>query len=215
MEPPTPSGTLKSSADFKESKPNRIKPSLSQLGLSEGMAAKENKELVAECMKLEPQGIGAKAVAGKPLPLKIALKFLDPILTLSAVVVPVKNLLGSARTVGDNKSHISSQRRNFNLNQYAALFSPAFSSVPKAIKESNGGLPTGILAPGVCKPALDSFLKDRVSGDAHGIKDFERFQRLIDLWRRGARIGPIAELSFGKTTPKAGNNAAKLAWDGL
>src|SRR5919197_1495268 len=136
MEPQTPSRPLKSSADFKESKPNGIEPSLSQLGVSEGVAAKENKKLITQCMKLQAQGIGAKAVAGKPLPLKIALKFLDPILTLAAVVVPVKDLPGCARAVGDNESHVSSQRRDFNLNQDAAFFSPALSSVPKAIEVS-------------------------------------------------------------------------------
>lgn len=215
MEPQTPNGTLKASADFKEFKPNRVEPSLGQLGLFEGVAAKESKELITECMKLEPQGIGAKAVAGKPLPLKIALKFLDPVLTLSAIVVPVKDLLGCARTVGDNESHVSSQRRDFNLNQDAALFSPAFSSMPKAIEASDGDLTARILVHGAFKPALGFLLKDRVSGNAHRVKDLERFQSLIDLWCSGARIGPIAELSFGKTTPKKGNNAAKLVWDSL
>lgn len=215
MKPETPSGTLKSSANFKEFKPNRIEASLSQLGLSEDVAAKENKELIAECMKLEPQGIGPKVVTGKPLSLKIALKFLDPVLTLSAVIVPVKDLLGFPRTVGDNKPHVSSQSGDFNLNHDAALFSPAFGSVPKAIEASDGGLAPRILAHSAFKPALGFFLKDPVGGNAHGIKDVERFQGLIDLWRSRARVSPIAELSFGKTTPKKGNKAAKLACDGL
>jgi hypothetical protein len=43
---------------------------VSQLGLFEHVAAKQNKELIAECMKLEPKGIGSKAVRGKSLALK-------------------------------------------------------------------------------------------------------------------------------------------------
>jgi hypothetical protein len=215
MEPQTPSAVLKSSADFEQFKADGIEASLSQLGLFEHLAAKQNKELIAERMKLKPKGIGSKAVTGKSLALKIAFKFFDTVLTLAAMVIPGKDLLGSARSVGNEKSQVGPQSRDFNFNQYPSFFSPAFSSVAKAIEASKRPLGAGIAADGLFEPALRSFLKDRVGSNSHDIEDFERLQSLIDLWRSRAGIGPVAKLSFGKTAPENGNQTAKLSGDGL
>ena len=95
------------------------------------MAAKQNKQLVSKCKKLEPKRIGSKGVAGKPMGLKIAFKFFDPVLTLAALVIPSRNLFGTAGSVGNEKPHIGSQVADFNFNDDAPLFFPRLSPVAK------------------------------------------------------------------------------------
>ncbi len=155
-------------------------------------------------MELKPKGISAIEVAGQPVRLKVALKLLDAILTLSSIVVMVKDLLGSARSVGNHKAQIGAQRTDFNFNDNFSVFGPASGSVPKAINPDRL-VPAGILAFGPLQPALGSSLKHRVSADTNGIKNLERFQARIDCWRSRAGIGAVADLAFRKTPPKGGD----------
>ena len=152
-------------------------------------------------------------MAGKSIGAKIALKFLDPILALSSVVIAVIDLFGSTRAVGDDKADIGPQRTDFDLNHDPALFVPASGPVAKAIKESNRSFCPGILTLGFVKPALGSFLEYRVRGDPDRIEHFEGFQGAVDLWSGRAGIGPIAELIFRETALNDGSQPGKLGGD--
>lgn len=146
------------------------------------METKQHQQLVSERMELESKSIGAIAMAGKSIGAKIALKFLDPILALSSLVIAVIDLFGSTGAVGNDKADIGPQRADFNLDHDSSSFVPASGPVPKAIEESNRSFCTGILALGLVNPALGSWLEDRVGSDADSIEDTERFQGPVDLW---------------------------------
>jgi hypothetical protein len=105
-----------------------------KLGLSKCVKTKENQQLVSERMELEAKSVGAIAVAGKPIGQKIALKFLDAVLTLSAIIVPGKDALSSTRAVGNNEADVGAQRTHFDLNHDPAFSLPAFGPMPKAIE---------------------------------------------------------------------------------
>ena len=109
-------------------------------------------------MEFKSKGIGAVAMAGKTVSAKVALKFLDPILALSSVIIAVIDLFGSTRAVGDDKADIASQRTDFDLDDDPALFVPASGLVAKAIEESDRHFGAGILACCLLKRALGSFL---------------------------------------------------------
>ena len=127
----------------------------------------------------------------------------------------VKDLLGSARAVGNHKAQIGAQRTDFNFNDHFSVFGPASGSVPKAIKNPDRWVAAGILACGPLQPALGSSLKHRMGADTHGIKNLERFQARIDGWRGRAGIGALADLAFSKTPPKDRHQAFKLNAGGL
>ena len=101
--------------------------------------------MVSERMEFKTKGVGAVAMAGKPVSAKIALKFLDPILALSPVVIAVIDLFGSTRAVGDDKADIASQRTDFDFDHDPALFVPASGPVAKAIEDSERYFGAGIL----------------------------------------------------------------------
>ena len=147
--------------------------------------------------------------------MKVALKLFDPILTLSTIVVMVKDVLGSARSVGNHKAQIGAQRTDFNFNDNFSLFGPASGSVPKAIKNSDRLVAAAILAFGPLQPALGSSLKHRVGADTDGIENLERFQGGIDFWSGRAGIGAVADLALSKTPSKDRHQAFKLNGDGL
>ena len=86
--------------------------------------------------KLKPKGIGSKGVTGKPISLKVALDCLDPILTLAALVVPTRDLFGTAGSVANDKAHIASQVAEFNLRTMRFCF----SLVAKTIEAPNRSL---------------------------------------------------------------------------
>lgn len=67
---------------------------MSEVSFFKRMHTKEHQQLVSERVELKAKGIGAIAVAGKPIRVKIALKLFDPILALSSVVIAVKRCLG-------------------------------------------------------------------------------------------------------------------------
>ena len=175
------------------------------------METEQHQQLVSKRMEFKSKSIGAIAMAGKPIRAKIALKFLDPILALSAVVIAVIDLFGSTRAVGDDKADIGSQRTDFDLDHDSSLFVPASGPVAKAIEESNRSFCAGIFTLGLVKPALGSFLEYRVGGDPDSIEHFEGFQGPVDLWSGRAGIGPIADLTFRETTFKDGNQPGKLS----
>lgn len=177
------------------------------------METKQHQQLVSERMEFKTKGIGAVAMAGKAIGAKIALKFLDPILALSSVVIAVINLFGSTRAIGDDKAYIGSQRTDFDLDHDSSLFVPASGPVAKAIEESNRSFCAGIFTLGLVKPALGSFLEYRVGGDPDSIEHFEGFQGPVDLWSGRAGIGSIADLGVRETLLKDGNQPAKLSGD--
>lgn len=164
-------------------------------------------------MELKSKGIGAIAVAGKPIGANIALKFFDPILALSAVVIAVIDLFGSTGAIGDDKADVGPQRADFHLDHDPAPFIPASGAVAKTVEESNRSFSAGIFTLGLVKPALGSFLEYRVGGNPDGIEHFEGFQGAVDLWRGRAGIGPIAELTFREATFKEGNQPFKFIGD--
>ena len=164
-------------------------------------------------MEFKTKSIGAIAMAGKPVSAKIALKFFDPILALSSVVIAVIDLFGSTRAVGDDKADIGSQRTDFDLDHDPSLFVPASGPVAKAIEESDRSFGAGIFARCLVKPALGSFLEYRVGGDPDSIEHFKGFQGPVDLWSGRAGIGPIADLTFRETAFKDGNQPLKLSGD--
>src|SRR5215813_679038 len=153
-------------------------------------------------MEFKSKGIGAIAMAGKPVSAKIALKFLDPILALSSVIIAVIDLFGSTGAVGDDKADIGSQRADFDFDHNPSSLVPASGPVAKAIEESDRNLGADILACCLVKPALGSFLEYRVGGDPDRIEHFEGFQGSVDLWSSRIGIGPIAYLTFRETTFK-------------
>lgn len=164
-------------------------------------------------MEFKSKGIGAVAVTGKPVSAKIALKFLDPILAFSSVIIAVIDLFSSTRAVGDDKADVGSQRTDFDLDHDPALFVPASGPVAKAIEDSERHFGAGILAHGLLKPALGSFLEYRVGGDPDSIEHFKGFQGPVDLWSGRAGIGPIADLTFRETSLNDRNQPAKLSGD--
>ena len=147
--------------------------------------------------------------------MKIALKFFDPVLALSSVIVMVKDLFGSARSVGNDKARISAQRTDFDFDDNFSVFGPASGSVSKAIKNSDGFASASILVLGPFKPAVGFSLKHRVGADTDRIKDLERFQCGINFWSGRAGIGSIADLAFREAPFKQGNQAFKLNADPL
>jgi len=215
MEPDTPNRLLDPSAHLEQLKPYAFKADLSQLGLSKHMETEKRQELIAERMQLQPKGIGPITVAGEPVPRKIQLKLLDPILALASLVVPGKDLLSPARTVGDHKADIAPQGRDLDFDHDPSLPGPASGPVAKAVEDLNRLSGAGIFAPGLLKPALSPSLEDRVGRDPNGIENLKGFQSGVNLRHRRARIGPIADLAFGEALPKDGNKAAKLAWNSL
>ena len=177
------------------------------------MKAKQHEQLVSERVEFKSKGIGTVAVAGKSIGAKIALKFLDPILALSSLVIALVDLFGCTGAVGDDKADIASQRANFDLDHDPSSFVPASGPVSKAIEESNGTFCASILTLGLLNPALGSFLEYRVGGNADGIQDIERFQSPVDLWSSRAGIGPIADLTFSKAPLNNGNQPIELCGD--
>lgn len=188
---------------------------MSEVSFFKRMHTKEHQQLVSERVELKAKGIGAIAVAGKPIRVKIALKLFDPILALSSVVIAVKDVLGSALTVGNDKAQVGAERPDFDFDHNFSLFGPASGPVSKAIKNSDGLAAAGILAFGSPKPALGSLLKHRVGADADGVEDLEGFQGGIDFWSGRAGIGTVADLSFGKAPLNDGNQPFKLTGDPL
>ena len=114
------------------------------------MKAKENQQLVSERMEFKTKGIGAVAMAGKSIAAKITLKFLDPIFTLSAVVIAVIDLFGSTGAVGNDKADVCPQRTDFDFDHNPSSFVPASGPVAKAIEESNRSFGTGVFALRLC-----------------------------------------------------------------
>ena len=108
--------------------------------VSKGVETEQHQQLVSEGMEFKTKGIGAVAMTGKPVSAKVALKFLDPILALSSVVIAVIDHFGSTRAVGDDKADIGSQRADFDLDHDSSLFVPASGPVAKAIKESESAV---------------------------------------------------------------------------
>src|SRR3990172_2147319 len=199
MKPQAASGALKAGADFEQLEPQGFHPSLSELGSSKDVETKQHQQLVGQGMELESKGIGAVAVTGEPVGEKIALEFLDPVLTLSSVVIAVKDFFGSARSVGNDKTEVVAQRAHFDLDHDSAVFLPASGPVAKGIKNSDGLVRAGILAFCPLEPALGSLFEHGIGGDPDGIERAEGFQRRVDFRRGRAGIGPIADLAFGKT----------------
>jgi hypothetical protein len=135
------------------------------------MKAKENQELVSECMELKSKGIGAVAMAGKSLGAKVAFKFLDPILALAALVIAIIDRFGFTRAVGNDKSDVCPQGTDFDFDHDSSSFVPASGSVAKAIEASDRSFAPGVFALSLFDPALGFFLKDRVGRNADGIED--------------------------------------------
>ena len=177
------------------------------------METEQHQQLVSKGMEFKTKGIGAVAMTGKPVSAKVALKFLDPILALSSLIIAIINLFGSTRAIGNDKADIGSQRTDFDLDHDPASLVPASGPVTKAIEESNRSLCAGIFAVGLLKPALGSFLEYRVGGDPDSIEHFKGFQGPVDLWSGRAGIGPIADLPFRETSLNDGNQPAKLSGD--
>ena len=213
MKPQMTSRTPKSSANLEQLKPYGFQPSASEIGESEGVQTEQHQQLVSERMELKPKGIGTIAMAGKPIGAKVAFKFFNPILALSAVVIAVVDLFGSTGPVSDDKADIGSQRADFDFDHNSSSLVPASGSVAKAIEESHRSFGTGIFALGLFEPALGSFLEYGVRGDSDSIEHFEGFQGPVDLGSGRAGIGPIADLTFRETTLNKGNQPAKLGGD--
>lgn len=139
------------------------------------METEQHQQLVSKRMEFKTKGIGAVAMTGKPVSTKVALKFLDPILALSSVVIAVIDFFGSSRAVGDDKADIGSQRTDFDLDHNPSSLVPASGPVAKAIEESNRSFCAGKFTLGLVKPALGSFLEYRVGGDPDSIEHFKGF----------------------------------------
>ena len=137
------------------------------------MQTEQDQQLVSERMELKSKSVGSIAMAGKPIGAKIALKFFDPILALSSVVIAVIDLFGSTGTIGDDKADIGSQRADFDLDHDPSSLIPASGPVAKAVEEANRSFGAGIFTLGLFEPALGSFLEYRVGGDPDGIEHFE------------------------------------------
>jgi hypothetical protein len=182
MKPQVASAAYKPRPDFEQLKPQGFQSGVSELSLSKRMDTEQHQQLVSERVELESKGIGAVTVAGKPIGAKIALKFLDPILALSPLVIAIVDLFGSTQAIGDDKSDIGSQRADFDLDNDPSSFVPASGPVSKAIEESNGKFCASILTLGLANPALGSFLEYGVGRNADSIQDIERFQSPVDLW---------------------------------
>ena len=213
MKPQVASGALEASPHFEQLKPQGFQPGAGEIGGSKRVKTEQHQQLVSKRVELESKGISAVVMTGKPIGAKVALKFLDPILALSSLIIAVINLFGSTRAIGDDKADIGSQRTDFDFDHDPALFVPASGPVAKAIEESNRSFGAGIFAFGLLKPPLGSFLEYRVGGDPDSIEHLEGFQGPVDLWSGRAGIGPIADLTFRETTFKDGNQTAKLSGD--
>lgn len=188
---------------------------MSEVSFFKRMHTKEHQQLVSERVELKAKGIGTIAVAGQPVRVKIALKFFDPILALSSVVVAVKDDFGSARTVGNDKAQVGAERTDFDFDHNFSLFGPASRSMSKAIKNSDRFVVPGILTFGPLEPALGLFLEDGIGAHADSIEHVERFQGRVDRWSSRAGIGAVAELGFRETPLKDRNQAFKLNGDAL
>jgi len=207
------SASYKPRPDFEQLKPYGLQPSASEIGESKRVATEQHQPLVSARMELKAKGIGVIAVAGKPIGAKVALKFFDPILALSSVIVAVIDRFGSTGAIGNDKADIGSQRADFDLDHNPSSLVPASGSVAKAIEESNRSFGAGIFPLGLFEPALGSFLEYRVGGNSDGIEHLERFQGPLDLGSGRAGIGPIADLTFRETILKEGNQPGKLGGD--
>jgi hypothetical protein len=102
---------------------------MSEVSFFKRMQTKEHQQLVSERVELKPKGIGTIAVAGQPVRVKIALKLFDPILALSSIVIVVKDVFGSAGTVGNDKAQVGAQRTDFDFDHDSSL-----APEPKATK---------------------------------------------------------------------------------
>jgi len=213
MKPQVASALYKPRPDFEQLKPYGFQPGASEIGEPEGVQTEQDQQLVSERMELKAKGIGAIAMAGEPIGAKIALKFLDPILALSSVVIAVIDFFGSTGPVSDDKTDIGPQRADFDLDHDSSLFVPASGPVAKAIEDSERHFGPGILARCLLKPALGSSFEYRVGGDPDSIEHFEGFQGPVDLWSGRTSIGPIADLTFRETLLKDGNQPGELSGD--
>lgn len=213
MKPQVASAADKASPDFEQLKPYGFQPSASEVGESKGMQTEQHQQLVSERMELKSKGIGAIAMAGKPIGAKIALKFFDSILALAALIIAVIDLFGPTWAVGNDKADIGSQRADFDLDHNSSSLVPASGPVTKTVEESDRNLGAGIFALGLFHPALGSFLEYRVGADADGIEGIERFQSPVNFGSGRAGIGPIADLTLRETMFKEGNQPGKLGGD--
>lgn len=200
---------------LEELKPYGVQVSLTEFGLSKHEAAEKGQELVRKRMQLEPKGIGPIEVTGEPIPRKIQLELLDPILTLPSVVVPRKDLLSPPSTIGDHKADVMTLLGDLDLDHDSSLSGPASGPMPETVEDLNRAVGAGILTAGSLKPALDPLLEDRVGSNPDGIENPEGFQSDVNLWHSRSRIGPVANLAFGEAPLKDGHKTAKLTGDTL
>lgn len=201
---------VKSSTNLEQFKPYGFQPTVSEVSGSKRMETEQDQQLVSQRMELESKGIGEVAMTGKPIGAKVAFDLLDAVLTLSAVVIAVKDLFGCAWAVGDDKAPIAPQRTHFDLDHDSSSFFPASGPVLKGIKDSDKLVSAGVLALSFAEPALGFSLKHRVGSDADGIEHAQRFQRRIDFGASRAGIGPVTDLSFGEALLKDGKKTLKL-----
>src|SRR5882724_10823586 len=106
MKPPPSHGPHDTGADFQEPQSYRAERRHGQRRSPQHTGPKQVKEVVGERVKLEAKRISAEGVAGEPIRREVALEFLDPVLGLSALMVPVKDVLGPPSPVRDDVADV-------------------------------------------------------------------------------------------------------------
>ena len=72
--------------------------------------AKEVDQVVGDPVQKQAEGVSQKAVATQTVCTEAVLQFFDAVLTLSAIGVKSKDLRRGTRTVGNEKTKVSSDR---------------------------------------------------------------------------------------------------------
>ena len=81
-------------------------------------------------MQEQPELVGLPAVTGGAVRLGIELVLLDQVLHIAASAIGFfVKIFATPRQVGDNKTHICSQRSRFDASDDLALFRPAFRAI--------------------------------------------------------------------------------------
>ena len=93
MKPQTSGRALETGPYFEQPQAYGLYPCSAKFRQSQRMATKQGQELIRQPMQLQPQGIGSISVTRKPVSQQIPFEFLDVVFTLTAMVIPLKDLL--------------------------------------------------------------------------------------------------------------------------
>ena len=176
------------------------RPDLDQLELKAGQrplghflgqfdTAQEGRQIVGQCVELQPHLVIAEPSARQPRPAKGILAFLDVLFGRAALVVEPYHPVWLHRQIGDDESDTRKQlaRMPFDLGDHTALLVPGPRLILELVEEPFD-LGQGWPPHGPCQSVRDLVLEYSVGGQPDGVKIVCLFQPLVN---RGNCVGGV------------------------